>query len=357
MTRFRFLIIDSKDRRSMVVCSVRKVVGDDNSLCVLVPNNDDINDDINDNATWIAIVHRNDLFNNISKNNLKQIKLGHLITPGIMTLLQKAELVIGYTGGAGGLIHHDFIKEAESAGFTNLNHWYCINQEGVDSKAYDTNGIEEIVKWTIDQHRSYQDLPRLLRIPESEGFQTSLSILCQGYLAHHALKSGNRLNGAIDTKEFNDVAAALKLMGWVNENGSNPEIVKELERERSACSADHGESRSDECNHDPSCNPESDLDFWQLPFEGGISLRQGLEREFRSLRKNVQDKIQKKMLEWPDSLKLPCQIEKLVKAIESATENDKAQEKSANNNKLFDGDFICVVARAYLELNILLEAA
>ena len=357
MTRFCFLIIDSNDRRRMVVHSVRSAVGQEKNLCISVPNNDDINDDdINDNATWIAIVHKNDLFNSTYKNNSKTIKLGDSITPGIQTLLQKAELVIGYTGGAGGLIHRDFINEAESAGFTNLDHWYCINQE-VHSETYNQEGIDEIIKWTIGQHRSHKDLPRLLRIPESEGFETSLPFLCQGFLANHALKLGNRLHGAFGTKEFSDVAAALKVMGWVNENGSNLEIVKELERERSAGSADDGESGSGECNHDPSCNPESDLDFWQLPFAGGISLRQGLEREFRSLRKNVQDKIQKGKLLWPDNATLPCRTAKLVEAIEKAIKAKETLAEAINNNKLFDDDFICVVARAYFELNILLKAA
>jgi hypothetical protein len=192
-------------------------------------------------------------------------------------------------------------------------------------------------------------------------YPISLAQLCQGYLAQYALKSQTD-GGAVDISGCADVDTALKAMGWVDEDGSKPEIVKELEHQRSTKSVDESESERDEAKSDKSSKSNSVLDFWRSPFEGK-SLRQGLEEECRSLRKNVQNKIQNGTLEWPDNATLPSRTAKLVEAIEKAVEAEKKANEmklsvaESKNNPLFEQDFICLVAKAYLELNKLLEAA
>ncbi len=183
------------------------------------------------------------------------------------------------------------------------------------------------------------DRPWFLDPPDSPAeYSISLSLLCQGYLAHHAGSPENRGDAGIDTKGCANVGKALKTMGWVEDEAATvvSQTVKDFDLSPSESLLD--------------------ADFWRSLFEGK-SLRQGLEEECRSLRKNVQNKIQNGMLVWLDSATMPSQIGKLVEAIENATKKDEKREESANNKKLFDEDFICVVARAYLELNILLEAA
>lgn len=276
----------------------------------------------------------------------------------LCTFLSKtASPVIAYSGG--GASSEQKIKEQlQKKGIENHKNWVFIQSKLDSSNDFGDSEWRGLVDWLLNQNRPLDrdSLPAMISPARSVEYGLSLSLLCQGFLAHHALKPGNRPRGAIDTKEFNDVAAALRVMGWVNENGCNPEIVKELERKRSTDSAAADESRSDEGSHDPSFNSDSEVDFWRLPFDGGKSLRQGLEEECRSLRQNVQNKIQNGTLEWPDNATLPSRTAKLVEAIEKAIEAKKTLAEAATNNKFFDEDFICVVAQAYLDLNLLLEA-
>lgn len=182
------------------------------------------------------------------------------------------------------------------------------------------------------------DRPRFLDPPDSPAeYSISLSLLCQGYLAHHAGLPENRGDAGIDTKGCANVGKALKSMGWVEDEAATvvSQTVKDFDLSPS--------------------ESLPDADFWRSPFEGK-SLRQGLEEECRSLRQNVQNKIQNGTLEWPDNATLPSRTAKLVEAIEKAIEAKETLAGAATNNKLFDEDFICVVARAYLDLNLLLEA-
>ena len=182
------------------------------------------------------------------------------------------------------------------------------------------------------------DRPRFLDPPDSPAeYSISLSLLCQGYLAHHAGFSENRGNAGIDKKGCAYVGKALKSMGWVEDEAATvvSQTVKDFDLSPS--------------------ESLPDADFWRSPFEGK-SLRQGLEEECQSLRKNVQNKIQNETLDWLDNSTLPSRTAKLVEAIEKAIKAKETLAEAANNNKLFDEDFISVVSRAYLELNLLLEA-
>ncbi len=277
----------------------------------------------------------------------------------LCTFLSKtAAPIIAYSGG--GASSEQKIKvQLEKKGIENHKNWVFIQSKLNSPNDFGDYEWRGLVDWLFNPNRpsDLDSLPAMISPARSVEYGLSLSLLCQGFLAQYALKSANCVNGALYTKGCTDVDSALRVMGWVNENGRKPEIVKELERERAAELTHDGESGSGEVNHDLSSNSDSGLDFWQLPFEGGISLRQCLYGEFWSLRKNVQIKIQNGMLVWPESATMPSQIGKLVEAIENATKANETREKSANNKKLFDEDFICIVARAYLELNILLEAA
>jgi hypothetical protein len=137
-------------------------------------------------------------------------------------------------------------------------------------------------------------------------FTVALSVLCQGFLAQYALK--NRIEGAgVDTKGYVELGNALKAIGWVEDEAAEQvsQTVVELD-------LDVGQ-------------PAPDIAFWTDPFEGSNSLRVGIQSE-----------LPKSLTQLPD-------IEKLINAIEQDTVNTEG--------------FVDTVAKAYLELNKLLEAA
>lgn len=214
----------------------------------------------------------------------------------------------------------------------------------------------ELINYATHLRSALSTRPVFLLSPSpSCDFCACLSILCQGFLAQYALNPTNCVNHAINTKGCADVRTALKSMGWVNEDGSKPEIVKELEHQRSTKSVDESQSERDEAERDKSSISNSELDFWQSPFDVGKSLREGLEEECGAIRKIVESKIQNGTLVWPEDLTLPSRTAELVEAIEKAN-GEKLSKAEPKNNPLFDQDFIYLVAKAYLELNILLEA-
>jgi hypothetical protein len=271
-------------------------------------------------------------------------------------LSKTAAPIVAYSGG--GASSETSIKEQlQTKGIENHENWFLIQSKLDTPKDFEDSEWRSLVDWLLNPGRptDRDSLPSMISPARSIEYGLSLSLLCQGFLAQYALKPANCGNGAIKTNGCADVGTALKAMGWVNEDGSKPEIVNELERQRSTEAVDESESERDEANSDKSSKSNSELDFWRSPFEGK-SLRQGLEEECRSLRKNVQNKIQNGTLEWPDNATLPCRTAKLVEAIEKAIETKETLSEGANNNKLFDEDFTCVVAQAYLDLNLLLEA-
>lgn len=177
-----------------------------------------------------------------------------------------------------------------------------------------------LVAWCLGGER-----PRFLDPPDAPAeYSLSLSLLCQGYLAQYAGLPENQVGSSIDTKGCADVGKALMVMGWVE---------------------DEAATKVSQTVEDLGLNPAESLpevDFWRTPFEGEKSLREGLEEECRSLRKNVHGKIQDGTIQWNDNEKLPKHTNELVAAIESG---NVSQDK-----------FVCVVARAFLELNLLLKA-
>lgn len=268
--------------------------------------------------------------------------------------------IIAYSGG-GTASGEEAKKKLQEKGIQNHWNWFFIQSKLDSPDDFGDYEWRELVNWLLNPSRTLDrgSLPAMISPARNVeyGLSLSLSLLCQGFLAQYALNPANCVHGVVNTKGCADVGSALKAMGWVNEDGSKPEIVKELERQRLTEAVDDGDSGCGEGNHDPSSNSDSELDFWQSPFECGKSLRQGLEVEFRSLRKNAQSKIQNGMLEWTDNATFPSRTAKLVEGIEKAGKTREAQGEVANNTKLFGENFVCVVARAYLELNILLEAA
>ena len=276
----------------------------------------------------------------------------------LCTFLSKtAAPIIAYSGG--GVSSEQKIKEQlQKKGIENHKNWVFIQSKMDSPNDFEESEWRELVDWLINPSRPSHlySLPGMISPARSVEYGIPFLILCRGFLIQYALKPANCVNGAVDAKGCTDFESALKVIGWVNEDGSKPEFVKKLERQRSAKFANDGESGSGEGNHDLSYNSDSELDCWQLPFKVGKSLRQGLEEECQSLRKNVQNKIQNETLDWLDNSTLPSRTAKLVEAIEKAIKAKETLAEAANNNKLFDEDFISVVSRAYLELNLLLEA-
>jgi hypothetical protein len=148
--------------------------------------------------------------------------------------------------------------------------------------------------------------PTILRPAKYSENLTALLFLCHGFLAHYAWR--NAVNRGVDTKHFAFVGKALRGMGWVEDEAAETvsQTVDDLD-------LDEGQ-------------PMPGIAFWSAPFEGTKSLRDG-----------VQSELPKSASGLPDS------IEDLVKAIEG--------------NNVSDEQFIDIVAKAYLELNSLLEAA
>ncbi|MBX3421818.1 MAG: hypothetical protein KF752_09725 [Pirellulaceae bacterium] len=164
-------------------------------------------------------------------------------------------------------------------------------------------------KWTglvlhaIDRKPAVPDFLQVRPVLE---IVPALSLLCQGYLAEYALK--NQIDGTVSTKGFVDVGKALKAMGWVDD-----ELAEKVSQ------------TVDNLNFD-SEKQTPNVAFWTEPFEGSKLLREGIRCEL------------------PKSLtKLPDDIENLFKAIDERMVSDE--------------DFVDTVAKAYLTLSKLLEAA
>jgi hypothetical protein len=150
------------------------------------------------------------------------------------------------------------------------------------------------------------DWPTVIRPSQFLEYSASLSLLCQGYLAQYALN--NRTKRGVNLRGQVELGCALKIMGWVEDDAA--EIVS---RTMIDLDVDYGQ-------------PTPGIAFWTDPFEGCKSLRDGMRSEL--------PKSKSKLLESVDDL---------VKAIE---ENDVSTES-----------FVLIVAKAYLTLSKLLEAA
>jgi len=251
--------------------------------------------------------------------------------------------IIAYSGG--GASSEQKIKEQlMTKGIENHRNWFFVQSKLDSPNDFGDSEWNGLVDWLLNPSRPADrgNLPSMITPRRSVEYGVSLSLLCQGFLAQYALKPANCFAVASDTKGCTDVCKSLQSMGWVNEDGSKPEIVRELERERLEEFVEQSESARDEVKSDKSTTSGSELDFWQSPFEGGKSLREGLEEECRSLRKNVESKIQNGTLEWPNNATLPTRINSLINTIK--------------DGKVSDDQFVSVVARAYNDLNLLLEA-
>jgi len=219
VTNFRFLLIDEKDRRGKIENSVETVVGESQEHRLWTSNPSC--EDTLESTSWIAFVHRNDLLSSVSKGDNRPVALKKSITDEMKKLLQQAAIVIAYTGGSGGLSHQEFVEEARGVGFTDLEHWYCINK-GVDENTYDEEGMKEIVRWSIDEGRSYNLLPRLLRPNDAPQYLHSLRVMLEIFLAANVDKVP--LDG---TKTVDGVPAKLGF----SETSSKPVVVKETVRD------------------------------------------------------------------------------------------------------------------------------
>ena len=152
-------------------------------------------------------------------------------------------------------------------------------------------------------HRAWENFDKA---GECSEFTLSLSLLCQGYLAQYALT--NKANGGVNINGCCDVGKALYAMGWVEDESAKKvsQAVNKLELD--------------------SEEPLQDIKFWTDPFEGGKSIRSGIQCEL------------------PKSLpKIPDGVEDLVQAIEG--------------KNISDSHFVSLVSRAFLDLSQLLKAA
>jgi hypothetical protein len=261
----------------------------------------------------------------------------------LCTFLSKTAVpIIAYSGG-GASSEQKIAEKLEKKGIENHENWVFIQSKLDSPNDFGDSEWRGLVDWLLNPSPASDSdsLPAMISPARSVEYGLSLSLLCQGFLAQYALNPANCVNDAINTKGCADVRTALKSMGWVNEDGSKPEIVKELEHQRSTKSVDESQSERDEAKRDKSSS-NSELGFWQSPFDGGKSLREGLEEECGALRKIVESKIQNGTLEWPDDALLPTRINRLVNAIKGG--------------KVSDDQFVSVVARAYNDLSLLLEA-
>jgi hypothetical protein len=149
------------------------------------------------------------------------------------------------------------------------------------------------------------EVPDFLQVRAVLEYSSAISILCQGYLAQYALI--NKENGGVNINGFRDVGKALHVMGWAKDESAKTvsQAVNKLELD--------------------SEQPLKDSKFWTDPFEGGKSIRNGIQSELSK-----------------SHARIPDGIEALVKAIE--------------DKNFADTNFVGVVAKAYLDLNQLLGA-
>lgn len=308
MDDFQFLIIDTTDRRLAVAHWVNCATGVSSGE---VPRAVFHEDEFDETAEqWIVVLHRNDTYYIARDEAGTRIKFGDAISDQVKRIIKKAEIVVAYTGGSGGLVEIGFKQEVKTSGLSSdpVN-WFAINRAIVGNidDPDEEKGIKEIILWAQDPNRSYVALPRFLRHQQSFEYTTSLSLLCQGYLAQYALNHRSD-GGGVDTKGYVHVGRALNVMGWVEDEAA--EKVYQTVVDLDSCAE----------------QPMPGIAFWADPFEGSKSLRDGIQSEL------------------PKSLsKLPDDIESLVKAIE--------------DKNISEEPFVSTVAKAYLKLNELLEAA
>jgi hypothetical protein len=253
------------------------------------------------------------------------IQVVHRSNPGLLSCVDSEQLKSLQKNG-----HVMVVSTSNGIPVFSDDGFVCISGESFPGGAGALTHLQERFQLLVTRLSQCEDAPCRLnawkefhRCNVLNEFVISLSLLCQGFLAQYALN--NRANGCVNTKLCADVGKALKVMGWVED---------EVATEASPTVRDLG------------LNPAESLpeaDFWRKPFEGEKSLRQGLVEECPVLREKVSSKIENKLLDWSEGATLPKRIDALVKAIE--------------NSQVAGGNFVCVVARAYLELNLLLEDA
>jgi hypothetical protein len=198
-------------------------------------------------------------------------------------------------------------REAAACGIDDVGRWHAIN-EMVETDKIAAVKVRRLIEWAIGSRTSEndEDLPELVRQTQVAVNSLALMILCQGYLAKYAMTVSLKRGG--HTEGCEAIATALRRMGWV-------EMVD-------VDNSTHIVSRRDSY-------PEVQLscvEYWSVPFQGGMSLRARLKSELGTAQ-----------------AVLPESVLELVEAIEK--------------NNVLDEVFASAVARAYSELSQLLESA
>ena len=283
----------------------------------------------------IVFAHRNDTFRFDTDTRQAVLNTLNGFSTELMGVLNGALVIVGYTGGDGGLDLADFRAEARTAGLCDVDKkWFCCNR-AIKGQREEHNAISSILSWCSSPDINSASLPPILRHTYHVEYLLALFILCQGYLAQYAILSKNRRSdGGIDINNWADVGTALKAMGWVTD--VEAKFVSDIASGLDLTPADS----------------LPNVDYWLSPFGGEASspndkkaqkegLRKGLKMECRSLREKVISKYNDKLQGCWSEDNLPTQIDSLVILIEK-------EDVSGD-------DFVCAVARAYLELNLLLE--
>ena len=296
------LLIDEKDgRHAKIKIHLHNIFGEENTLAF-----DDANLGVKEVVTsenLVAFVHRNDLWPSSG------VKLK--ISDGLADLLKAAILVIAYTGDPSGLRTPQLRKEVTEHGFEAAN-WFGIN-EGLNAGNIDSEAIEQIAKWAINDSRSEANLPSLLIYERKNQTIISLLILCQGYLA-----VGSEILGEAKWQDDENFAKALLRMGWLVLDKSDPSIYKLNPAVESLDLGSHEELPG--------------IEYWIEPFQDAQS------SELQATAKHLAELID---LEWKGSP--PSGITNLTDRIKAI-----ANEKSGTVE-------LEIVARAYLAFQEQLE--
>lgn len=218
----------------------------------------------------------------------------------LKSVLSPSTRLVPYSGG--GLQIDEIEKDQTLSGLAKI----CFVSPIWDSVSTGESLDEQI--WAkLIQHavKRLQEVPDFLQVRAVLEYSSALSVLCQGYLAQYALT--NKENGGVNINGFRDVGKALHVMGWAEDESAKTvsQAVNKLELD--------------------SEQPLKDSKFWTDPFEGGKSIRNGLQSELSK-----------------SHARIPEGIEALVQVIE--------------DKNFADTNFVSVVAKAYLDLNQLLEA-
>lgn len=313
MDNLKVLIVDSKDRAESIAYWANLELGVE---CVLSRQSIAY-----DSARWVVYLHRNDVVSVQDVDGVKKVMLHKAISPHLKGIIERAEIVIGYTGGSGGLVHSTFLKEAEECGFTfDRQKWFVIGRsiEGEESEEF---GLREVMRWANSSDRSNDFFPDFLRHEPNFDYLFTLSILCQGCLAQYAIN--HRTGDSVECNGLTGVCDALYEMGWVVEKEAtklNPDVNRlGLATKRDLPGINH----------------------WIGPFGDVESLRGKIEGEFATLQSDPDCNVCKSepsllVTENKEKPKLPEAIEVLLKSIEDSV--------------VSDNNFVSVVAVAYLTL-------